>query len=143
MAENTNTPVEEGDPFGDPATGDFLNEEAMAELTGSNWLVRVHEYEPHIPTIHTKPGENSPAIRADVIVLDGKAKGRVYENTLIFGKVLIPQLKPRVGKMIVGRLDKGEKKPGKNAPWTLAKGDDKAKKLAREWLADHADDPFA
>jgi hypothetical protein len=136
-----NTAVEE-DPFGDPASGDFLNKEAMAELNGSLWLVKVHEYEQNIPTEYSEAGKDTPAIRADVIVLDGEHAGRVYESTLIFGRRMVPQLKPRVGKMIVGRLTQGEKKKGKNAPWVLDNATPEEKKTAKAWLDEHEEDPF-
>jgi len=138
-----NTPAEEVDPFGDPASGDFLNGEAMAELNGSLWMVSVLEYEEDVPTEYSEPGKKSPAIRADVVVLDGEHVGRTYEGTLIFGRSMVPQLKPRVGKKIVGRLAQGEKKKGKNAPWVLENATDEEKAIARKWVADHKEDPFA
>lgn len=137
-----NTPAEEVDPFGDPATGDFLDGDAMKELNGSLWLVSVLDYEPDIPTKYSEKGKSTPAIRADVVILDGEHAGRRYEGTLIFGRNMVPQLKPRLGKKIVGRLTQGEKKKG-NPPWILENATDEEKAIARKWVADHKEDPFA
>lgn len=130
-------------PFDSPATGAFFDWDSHK---GCLLLIMVEEYVDHIPTVHTKPGEKSPAIRADIHVLDGEDAGAAYEGTLIFAKVMIPQLRKREGKMVLARLGQGEKKKGQNAPWNLddAAGDPAAVALGKKWLDDHKPkDPFS
>jgi hypothetical protein len=102
--------------FDDPAdvTGiDFV------ALHGCLLIVAPTGYEDHIPTVHTEPGEKTPAVRATVTVLDGAQAGSVIEDTLIFPRVLIGQLRSKVGRLVLGRLVQGEAQKGKNAPWRL------------------------
>lgn len=116
------------DQFADPATpssGMDLN-----EYSGSLLLFQVLGVEPHVPTVHTKPGEQSPAVRANVTALDGPAAGRLYEDTLIFPKILQSQLKSRVGQMVLGRLGRGVAKPGQSAPWMLNPATEQDKAIA-------------
>lgn len=142
MTEAATTEEFDNDPFEAPATGAFFDWDSHK---GNLLLIMVDEYVDHIPTVHTKPGEKSPAIRADIHVLDGEDAGAAYEGTLIFAKVMIPQLKKREGKMVLARLSQGEKKKGQNAPWNLDDAtqtpEDKALGLA--WLKQHTKDPFA
>lgn len=129
------------DPFEAPATGAFFDWDSH---NGELLLIVVDEYVDHVPTVHTKPGEKSPAIRADVHVLSGDDEGASYEGTLIFAKVMIPQLKKR--KMVLARLGQGEKKKGQNAPWDLKDATQTPEDVARgrKWLADHQPkDPFS
>jgi len=91
----------------------------LQQLRGSLLLIKVLFLEDHIPTVHTKPGEKSPAIRADVSVLDGPMGGQTFEDTLIFPKVLQSQLRSRIGQLVLGRLATGQAKPGQTAPWKL------------------------
>jgi cytosine/adenosine deaminase-related metal-dependent hydrolase len=73
-------------------------------------------------------GPIAPGRRCDIAVLDGDCKGDVYADTLIFPRVLIGQLRPNIGKKVLGRLGQGTAKPGQSAPWTLlaSSDDDKA-----------------
>lgn len=98
------------------APGGGLN---FAELEGSLLLVDVTGVEDHVPTVHTQPGQKTPAVRANVTVLDGPQADTAFEDTLIFPKVLQGQLRSRVGQKVLGRLIKGQAKPGQNAPWVL------------------------
>lgn len=88
-------------------------------VNGALLLIKVISLEPHVPTVNTKPGEQSPAIRADVTVLDGLKRGEVYTDTLIFPKVLQGQLRRSIGRSVLGRLGQGLPKPGQSAPWQL------------------------
>lgn len=89
------------------------------DLNGALLLVDVLGVEEHVPTVHTKPGEKSPAVRADVAVLDGTQAGTRYDDTLIFPKILQSQTKTHVGEKVLGRLGQGVAKPGQSAPWQL------------------------
>lgn len=61
----------------------------------------------------------SSAVRATVTVVDAPTGPDVHEDALIFPKVLQSQLKPRIGQMVLGRLSKGNAKPGQSAPWII------------------------
>lgn len=120
------------DPFADPAESTGIDYQT---IVGSLLMVQVLGHEDHINTVHTQPGEKNPAIRATVTVLDGALRGTVFEDALIFPRVLIGQLRPRVGQVVLGRLGQGEKKPGKNAPWKLLPANDQDKQVARSVLS--------
>lgn len=99
-----------------PISGDTIN---FQELNGSLILVAVQEALDHVPNANTKPGEKSPAVRADVDVLDGPQGNTHLANTLVFPKVLRAQLARSVGKTVLGRLGQGQAKTGQSAPWEL------------------------
>jgi hypothetical protein len=85
---------------------------------GALLYIRVHSLK---SAVETSFGP-ADAIAADIAVLDGDHKGDTYSDTLIFPSVLVGQLKSSVGSadpVVVGRLSKGEAKPGKSAPWIL------------------------
>jgi hypothetical protein len=115
--------------FNDPATGgDKL---PLAELEGALLLVSPLE---QMAEMQTSFGPATP-IRANVAVLDGASKGNVYDDALIFPRVLQGQLRPSIGGMVVGRLGKGTAKAGQSAPWTLIAANDGEKDTARKYLA--------
>lgn len=118
--------------YEDAAQSDTIN---YQELRGSLLLVSVLEALDHVPTVMTPPGEKSPAVRADVTILDGPKAGTTLVNTLVFPKVLQGRLRPRVGKLILGRLGQGEAKVGQTAPWVLDPPTDADRAVADRWLA--------
>jgi len=85
---------------------------------------------------------NADPIRADIVVLDGTDAGETISDTLIFPRVLISQLKPNVGRKVLGRLGQGTAKPGQSAPWTLADATDEDKAVARAYVQKTAAPPF-
>ena len=93
---------------------------APAAAAGIDWnelnghLV-VIEVESHETGIVTANGERD-AIRATVHDVDGQ---QTDEDVLIFPKVLVSNLRPRVGQKVLGRVGQGVAKPGQNAPWIL------------------------
>jgi hypothetical protein len=87
----------------------------LDDLLDALLYVDVHE---QIDEIVTTFGPAQP-IRADVYVLDGPHKSDEYVDVLIFGRVLIGQLRPAVGDTVLGRLTKGAAKAGQSAPWKL------------------------
>lgn len=98
-------------------------------------LVEVLAVEDHVPTVHTKPGEKSPAVRANVTVLDGDPAGETFEDTLIFPKILQSQIRAKVGQKVLGRLTQGQAKPGQSAPWVLAEATPADVSVAEAWVA--------
>lgn len=105
------------------------------ELNGSLLLIEVLSVEEHVPTVHTKPGEKSPAVRANIVILDGAQAGEKHDDTLIFPKILQSQLKGRVGQKVLGRLGQGVAKPGQSAPWQLAEATAEEIAKAEAWVA--------
>jgi hypothetical protein len=103
----------------------------MADLNGALVIIDVHALETGINTL------NGPAdaVRADVTILDGPQAGDHHEDTLLWGKVLIGQLRREVGKKVLGRVGQGQQKPGQNAPWILNPATDADTKTATEYLA--------
>lgn len=117
--------------FNDPATSSPL---PLDELNGSLLLFTVYEETDEIITVHGA----TTAIRADVVVLDGKLEGETYNDALIFPKVLKVQLaRSTGGLMVVGRLGQGNKKPGLNPPWTLTAATPADKQLAQRFVDSH------
>lgn len=123
------------DEFGAPASATGID---WKELQGSLLLFKVKGFEPAIKTVHG----DSPAVQADVIVLDGAKADEQYLDTLVFPKVLISQVKPRMGGMVLGRLGQGLKKPGQSAPWLLAEATEADKGVARTYIARTTEAPF-
>lgn len=117
------------DVFDDPAPSAFFR---CADNDGRLVLVIPKSYE---TGINTDNGETN-AVRCDVAVLDGEEAGTFYEETLIFGKVIVSQLKRQIGSKVLGVVKQGEKKKGKNAPWTIEgrSNDAHAVELARAFL---------
>jgi hypothetical protein len=82
---------------------------------------------------------------ADVIVADVhvvEPDGTVsasYPETFLFGTVLFSQLREKRGRTVLGVLEQGEKKPGKNAPWRLADATDAQEAVALRAMASKPD----
>ena len=64
--------------------------------------------------------------------------GDVYDDGLIFPKLLVSQTKGQIGAKVLGRLGQGQAKPGQSAPWLLeeASAEDIAK--AEEFVKSRA-----
>jgi len=59
-------------------------------------------------------------IVADVFVIDPAGTiSDTYPETWLFGRVLFDQLREKRGRTVLGILEQGEKRPGKNPPWRL------------------------
>lgn len=100
-------------PFATPGSTSGVD---YAELNGSLLLIQPQSLE---ACINTSLGTKE-AVRADIAVLDGPNAGAEHTDTLIFPRVLIGQLRSRIGQKVLGRLTQGAAKPGQNAPWILA-----------------------
>lgn len=111
------------DPFATPGTpgGGFKPSEHVGELL----LIAVSSIEEGIVT----SAGVTTATRGDVVVLDGDQAGEQFDDTLIFGKVLVGQLRSRVGQKVLGRLGQGKAKSGQTAPWVLEDPSDADRKL--------------
>ena len=116
------------DDFESPATATGLKYETYK---GALLLITVEKLETDIQTSFGP----KDAIRGDVTVIDGEHAGEVTRDTLIFPRALIGQLRPNVGKKVLGRLGQGVAKPGQQPPWKLSDPTDADKALAWAVLA--------
>lgn len=113
-------------PFAAPAPAAGIQYD---QLKGRLLVVEPHALE---PKISTTLGEKD-AIRADLHVID-QDEPETHEDVLIFPRVLISQLRPRIGQMVLGRLEQGIAKPGQSAPWRIAEATAQDQALGGDWL---------
>jgi hypothetical protein len=116
------------DPFASPGSTSGVD---YAELNGSLLLIEPASLE---SGVKTSLGDKD-AVRADITVLDGPNAGTQHTDTLIFPRVLIGQLRSRIGQKVLGRLGQGVARPGQNAPWLLNEATDADKQLGLAWLS--------
>ena len=114
------------DTFAAPASSTGLD---FNELNGHLVIIDVEGYETGIVTAN---GDRD-AIRGTLHDVDGN---ETHEDVLIFPKVLVGSLKPRVGQKVLGTIGQGVAKPGQNAPWIItdASGDAAAASKAVAYL---------
>jgi hypothetical protein len=106
------------------------------ELNGSLLLITVNSVEENFSTQFGI----KPAVRADVVVLDGKEAGTEEPDTMILPKVLVNQLRPKIGSTVLGRLSQGKAKSGQKAPWLLDPPTADDMKIAELWSGDGGSD---
>lgn len=115
------------DPFARPSGGG--DGARIKEDVGSLLVIRMKEYKASVDTVH---GETA-AVSADWLVCDGENKGETRLDGLIFNRPLVRSLQDlEKGALFVGRLELGQAKPGKNAPYIFVDVDDDELPLARE-----------
>ena len=119
------------DPFASPGSTSGLD---LKALNGSLLLVEPISVE---TGVKTSLGDKD-AVRADVVALDGPDAGTEYKDVLIFPRVLIGQLRSRVGQKVLGRLGQGVARPGQSAPWVLQEATDADKQVGMAWLSNHS-----
>ena len=115
------------DPFSNPAAASGID---WSALNGALLLFKVGEQEKGIKTAF---GE-SDAIRCNLSVLDGDQADTLFDDILVFPKVLQSQLRSKTGELVLGRLGQGEKKAGQDPPWKLADPTDADKVIGRAYL---------
>lgn len=99
-----------------------------AEHNGSLLLFFPTEFCTQIPTVNGV----SDAVVTRVVNLN---TGQVLDDAMIFGSVLIPQLKGAVPDgMVLGRLGQGQNTKG-NPPWILQPHSEQDVAVAEAWLA--------
>lgn len=85
--------------------------------------------------INTRFGA-SDAVRATVTVVDGDHAGAIYNDALIFPRLLQGQLRSKIGKKVLGRVARGAAlKAGQDPPWMLEKANPGDEKKATDFLA--------
>jgi hypothetical protein len=95
-----------------PGSGDRF---AVADHVGSLVVIKVKGHEVGVET----SAGTGDVIVADIDVVSGPDAGGHYSDAWVFGKVLVGQLKRKVGRTILGRFGQGEKQPGKTPAWVL------------------------
>lgn len=116
----------------DPSDSEFFE---IKKHVGALCLVAVNEY---VPSMTTAMG-TSPAVRAEVAVIDGPGAGARYPDALFFGKKIVPQLKGSIGSTILGRIGQGQARPGQSAPYILEKAGPGDADKANAYVAQHGD----
>lgn len=101
-----------------------LNLESAPETGGDKFVNAEHEGELIVLAVKgtgkdTFDNGEAEYLVADVTIVEGPNAGEEFVDAWIFGRVLFGQLKRKVGRTFVGRIVKGPKQPGKNAPWQL------------------------
>lgn len=123
-----------------------------ATLDGHLLIVYPLGYVPHIQTRFTQPGKKSDAIACDIVDLDDKddfgRPGKMYRNSNLMQAQLIAQLRPFIGRKVLGRMGRGMSKNGMNPPWVINDmvGDPGAVAAANAWKSANPDfvpSPFA
>lgn len=102
---------------------------------GALCLIAVNEY---LPSFTTSAG-TSPAIKAEVAVIDGPGAGARYPDAMFFGRKIVPQMKGSVGSTILARIAQGQAQPGKGAPWQLDKAGPGDAEKANAYVKQHGD----
>lgn len=114
-------------PFASPGSTSGID---YAALNGKLLLIEPQALESNVKT---SLGEKE-AVRGTVTILDGDSAGTEISDTLIFPRVLIGQLRSRIGQKVLGRLGQGEAKPGQNAPWKLHEATPADIQIGTAWL---------
>jgi hypothetical protein len=107
--------------------GDML---PQADVLGHTMIVAPTEYIDHLPTVNTKPGQKSPAIRCHIVDFAVDPHNpTVYRGVLWFG-VITNSMRRDVGKLLACRMGQGQATQGNNPPWQLVDVTQEA-----EWMA--------
>lgn len=111
----------------DPAESDFFT---IKDYVGSLCLIAVNGF---TEKFATAMGERD-TVRAEIAVVDGPGAGARYGEALIFGAKIVPQLKGKIGSVVLGRIGRGLAKAGQSAPYILEKATVKDAELANAWV---------
>jgi|SRR6478752_4178425 hypothetical protein len=129
MSTNTIDPMEMDDPFSDPATGGGLD-----EFKGLVVIVRPLAVSRKASQFPTSDGSGMvDTVQMEVTAVTGDEPGKTVTTSTYSGS-LVPQLKTRVGKMVIGKLDKI--KMPKGMGWNLAPATAEDRAAGKKVLAD-------
>jgi hypothetical protein len=101
-----------GNNMFDAPTMGSTNSVRPADLEGHVVVVEPLEY---VSSISTTFGETD-AIRVNVHDISEKAS---HDDVLFFSTALVGSFKRDIGKKLLGKLGKGDAKPGQSPPWIL------------------------
>lgn len=128
--------VKQGKPSGDPfSLPPAPSEIQISDLVGTLVLVRPTEV---IEEMQTEIGKAENVVRADITAVDGELSGQLFEDVLVFQTALkraLLKVLDGPNPLLLGRIEMGQKKPGKNAPYLFGKPDEDDIAMAREALA--------
>lgn len=122
-------------PFSPPASASGV---PWAELVGRLLVIEPAKFEPSVSTTF---GDRE-AIRATVTVID-QDEPDTYEDVLIFGLVMLGQLRSKLGLMVLGRLGQAPAKAGQNPAWRIEEPTEQDQKLGGDWLRKRNTSAFA
>ncbi|QDF17575.1 hypothetical protein SEA_YAGO84_43 [Gordonia phage Yago84] len=121
-----------GDPFSLPPAPSEVN---ISDLVGVLVLCKPTEV---IESMQTEVGTAENVVRADITAVDGDLAGQTFEDVLVFQTALkraLLKVLDGPNPMLLGRIEMGNKKPGKNAPYLFGKPDEDDIAAARAVLA--------
>lgn len=95
-----------------------------ADLAGQLLIITPLEYRKDIDTVNGK----ADAISCDVVNLD---KGEEHSDVLFFNIAIRGALKGLLGQKVLCRIQQGQAKPGKTAPWILVDASTDAAAVAK------------
>lgn len=78
---------------------------------------------------------DADVVKATITDIDS---GDVYDDGLIFPKLLVSQTKSQLGAKVLGRLGQGQAKPGQSAPWLLNEANEADITKAEEFVKNRA-----
>jgi hypothetical protein len=126
-----------------------MNLESAPETSGDQFRNAEHEGELIVLTVKdtgkdTFDSGESEFIVADITVVDGASKGETFEDAWVFGRVIFGQLKRKIGRTFVGRINK-EKTPkkGKSPAWVLDPATADELKTAQAFMSERFTPPPA
>lgn len=93
-----------------------------AQHMGSLLAIQVTDV---VEDVETEYGSRD-VIVGTVHVIDASSRriSATFEEAWLFGTVLFSQMKKKKGRLVLGVLEQGEKRPGKKAPWRLGDASD-------------------
>ena len=130
------TPIDDGWGQAVESGGEYIQ---PRQLQGNLLILFPTGYVPFIQTKFSQPGKQSDAIRVDVVNLDEADEngrpGKVYRNCNWMGAI-IGNLRPMIGKRVLGTVGQGVPKNGMNAPWQVIDklNDPAARERANAWV---------
>jgi hypothetical protein len=116
------------DDWDSPAEPEYFK---IADHVGSLCIFEVNEV---LEEFVTSMGPGT-AVKAAITVVDGPGKGDFYEEALLFGRRVVPQLRSKVGGVVLGTITKGTAKPGQSAPYQIEAATEAQKKMAAPYRA--------
>lgn len=138
MPDNNYPPISD-DSIDDPAP---LNAIKWDELDGRLVLITPH-YTKEVPSLDGNAMRE--VVFARVVMLDGPGSPMIFDDTPIYPRYLVGQLRPGAGtgRSNLGRVgkDASRQRPNQSAPWVLARPTDAERQLARQYLAAHPAPP--
>ncbi|WP_159944060.1 MULTISPECIES: hypothetical protein [unclassified Nocardiopsis] len=107
-----------------------------ADLRGRLLLIWPAAIETARPTVHGP----TDAVRCRIAELDGPTPGTVHDDVLLFGTLVVGQLRTALAEgqsTVLARMGQGEARPGQSPPWKLEPYTDADRQTALTFLSTH------